>query len=423
MITKLIKEAKKNNIELEVLTNLYDVTSIEVLNGKLKKFDINRDKAYSLKALYNKRKISLKYSDISDIPTIINRIKSFGDIIDNDNVDSLCENDYQAEEKKRVEPDYKQIKVDLINLCKYKEQYKDIVNIYFGLNLSNSSTVIDNENHHLQDSTTMIDLYSSISMSKNGVVKTKYLEYYDKEFNVGKLKKKVEKAIKDLELEFSATSINTAKHRVLLTNNVVNDLLYTMSDMFYSKQIYMKVSLLKDKVGKKVFSDKVTILEEPVNDKFVVNKHFDREGTLTYNKIIVDKGVFKLPLNNLEYAYKCGDKPTGNSGLLNNLHLECGKCSFDELLEKLDNGIIIDSIQGLHAGINHVTGDISLQAEGKLVKDGKVVKALNMILLSTNIIELLNNVIEVGSDLEEFGIASSSPSMLVDNITISGSEE
>ena len=72
------------------------------------------------------------------------------------------------------------------------------------------------------------------------------------------------------------------------------------------------------------------------------------------------------------------------------------------MVSKLNNGVIIDDVEGLHAGINHITGDISLQAKGKMVKDGKIVKSLNMIILSTNINELLNNVIEVGSDLEEF---------------------
>ena len=422
MINKLIKEAKKEDIKLEVLTITKDITDIDVLNGKLKKFDIDKNKTYSLKALYNKRKIILDYNDISDIGSIIDNIKTFGSVIDNDNKDSLCENDFKAENKNIPKFDYKQIKLDMLDLDKYREKYKDIVNIYVGVEIVNAHTDIDNEKHHLEDGYVYIELYASISMSKNGVVKSNDASYYASEFNIDIIRNKVEKAINDLEMAFSATSIDTAKHKVLLTNEVVSNIMSSMSDMFFSKAIKMKVSILKDKVGKKVFSDKITILEEPVNDRFVVNKHFDKEGTLTYNKVIVDKGVFKIPLNNLEYAYKCEQKPTGNSGLINNLHIECGKSTYEELLKKLDNGIIIDRVLGLHAGINSITGDISLQAQGKLIKDSKVVKALNMIILSTNILELLNNVIEVGSDLEEFDMESSSPSLLLDNITISGDE-
>ena len=86
----------------------------------------------------------------------------------------------------------------------------------------------------------------------------------------------------------------------------------------------------------------------------------------------------------------------------------------------LDNGIIINNIEGLHAGINHQTGDISLQSTGFMVENGKIVKALDMIILQTNIIELLTNVIEVGNDLYGINPNSSSVSLLLDNITISG---
>ena len=423
MVNKLIKEAKKNGINLEVLTSIKNIATIEVLNDNLRKFYIDNNKTYTLKAIYNEKKIVLSYKSIKDIDGIITNIKNIGCIIDNDNLDRLCENDYQNNDIRKIEYDYNKIKKDLLSLNSYKEKYPDILNVNSTAQVEISQTLIDNENHHLEDGYSCVEAYACASMSKNGVIKTRDVSYYGLDFDIDVIKKKMDEAIKDLELEFSATSISTNKYTVLLANRVVNSILKTMADMFLEKNIFMNLSLLKGKLGKKVFSDKITILEEPVNSKFIVNKHFDREGTLTYNKEIVKDGVFKLSLNNLEYAYKSNTKPTGNSNQLVNYHIKEGKCSFEELVVKLNNGVIIDDVEGLHAGINHITGDISLQAKGKMVKDGKIVKSLNMIILSTNINELLNNVIEVGSDLEEFDMVSSSPSLLVDNITISGSEE
>ena len=83
-------------------------------------------------------------------------------------------------------------------------------------------------------------------------------------------------------------------------------------------------------------------------------------------------------------------------------------------------GVIINNVEGLHAGINTSTGDISLQSTGYLVKDGKVVKALDMIILQTNIFELLSNVIEVGNDFKEFSTSCAAVSLLLSDITISG---
>ena len=102
------------------------------------------------------------------------------------------------------------------------------------------------------------------------------------------------------------------------------------------------------------------------------------------------------------------------------MYIKPGKKTFDELLLNMHDGIIIDEVYGTHAGINQKTGTISLQAEGFTVKNGKIDKPLNMIILSTDIKELLNNVIEIGNDLKFFDEQMGMPSLLIDNITVAG---
>ena len=77
---------------------------------------------------------------------------------------------------------------------------------------------------------------------------------------------------------------------------------------------------------------------------------------------------------------------------------------------------------GLHSGIDVKSGNISVQAEGLLVEDGKITKGLTMIILSTNIFELFTNVVSVGNDLSKNSPSISAPSLLLNNITIAGKE-
>ena len=121
MVNKLIKEAKKNGINLEVLTSIKNIATIEVLNDNLRKFYIDNNKTYTLKAIYNEKKIVLSYKSIKDIDGIITNIKNIGCIIDNDNLDRLCENDYQNNDIRKIEYDYNKIKKDLLSLNSYKE--------------------------------------------------------------------------------------------------------------------------------------------------------------------------------------------------------------------------------------------------------------------------------------------------------------
>ena len=88
----------------------------------------------------------------------------------------------------------------------------------------------------------------------------------------------------------------------------------------------------------------------------------------------------------------------------------------------MQNGIIIDEAFGFHSGVDTKSGNISLQAEGLVVEDGKIVRALHMIILSTNLFELFNSVIDVGNDMSNTDLEIRCPSILFENITIAGEE-
>ena len=102
-----------------------------------------------------------------------------------------------------------------------------------------------------------------------------------------------------------------------------------------------------------------------------------------------------------------------------NLYLENGKTSFEDLLGKLDNGILITGFSGLHSGLNSISGDFSLATEGFLVENGKITKSLNQITAAGNFFELLKDIECIGNDLK-FNLSSvGSPSILVKNISVS----
>ena len=424
MITNLIELAKKEQIDLEVLNSKENVVSIETLNDQLMKYNIEKINGYKLKALYNNKSIVLRYENLDNPKEIINVIKKHASIIDNDNENRLCSNDYNSEERKVKNIDFNEIKENLISFNKLRDKYNFLTNINSIVECYNIEKSIDNSEHHLDDNYDYIELGINISGKKNNVVKSQFMYMYLKDFDKDNILNEIEKNIVILENKFNAKSIKTDKYKILINNIVVNNILREMTDLFNAKNIFLNLSPFSNKLNKKIFSDKITILEEPVNPKFIVNKHFDLEGTLTYDKEIVKNGKFIKAFNDIGYAIKTKTNPTGNaSSVICNYHIKEGNKSYDDLVKLLDNGIIITEVQGLHAGINHSTGDISLQAEGLLVEHGKIKSPLNMIILSTNIVEMLSNVIEVGNDLKEFGTSSSSVSLLLDNITISGNEE
>lgn len=75
--------------------------------------------------------------------------------------------------------------------------------------------------------------------------------------------------------------------------------------------------------------------------------------------------------------------------------------------------------KGLYAGINQINGNINLQAQGYIVKNSKKILPIKLFTITTNIYELLNNIEEIGNDLYFISVKCSSPSLLLDSISIS----
>ena len=103
-----------------------------------------------------------------------------------------------------------------------------------------------------------------------------------------------------------------------------------------------------------------------------------------------------------------------------NLYIQNGTTSPDEMFGQLGNGVYIDRLNGLGAGLSVASGDFSVGAEGFLIENGKKTKALNQFTVSGNIYQLLQDISAVGNDLDMARSSVASPSLLVANLTVGG---
>ena len=54
------------------------------------------------------------------------------------------------------------------------------------------------------------------------------------------------------------------------------------------------------------------------------------------------------------------------------VYLLPGELSADEVLARMGDGLLVQSVSGLHSGVNPVSGDFSVGAEGLLFQDGEL---------------------------------------------------
>lgn len=230
-----------------------------------------------------------------------------------------------------------------------------------------------------------------------------------------------------------ADSIDSGTYPVILRWEAATTLLHTFSGIFSAESVQKNLSLLKGKLGERIASELVTIVDDPLHLEGLYSTPFDAEGVATSTKTVVEKGVLKTFLHNLKTAKKDGVQSTGNAvknsykGSVSiaptNMFIQPGAKSFEELVEGIDKGLVVIDLQGAHSGANPVSGDFSLGAFGYLVEGGKIIRPVNQITVAGNFFELLQDITGVGSDMH-FGLPGGSqlgsPSLLISKLSVAG---
>jgi len=230
-----------------------------------------------------------------------------------------------------------------------------------------------------------------------------------------------------------ASPVASGMYPAVIRHNVFAELLEAFSPIFSADNVQKGLSGLKGKLGMEIASSGVTLIDDPFHKDGFSGSSFDDEGIPTSRKLIVESGVLRTYLHNIRTAEKDMTESTGNGFRTSyktaigvsptNFYMEPGEHELEELLERADGGILITKVAGIHSGLDTISGDFSVQAQGYLIKKGKKEDPVNGITISGNFYDLLLHVEEIGSDLKftlpgngHFG----SPSVLVGRISISG---
>lgn len=254
---------------------------------------------------------------------------------------------------------------------------------------------------------------------------------YDSSTDISSLvKKSVEKTVG----KFGARNVASGKYSVVISAKQMKALLGVYSSAFSAKQAQNGLSVLAGKEGERIASELITVTDDPMREGNPYITNFDAEGVAAYKKTVVDKGILKTLLYNLETAKKAGVQSTGNaskSGYASPIGtspysfcIEGGDKTLDELFELAENGIYITELKGLHAGADPVTGDFSLESAGFIIENGKLSNAVKNFTLAGNFFEILRSVCAI-SDNVEMGVpggdtAFGAPAFFIEKMSIAG---
>lgn len=216
-----------------------------------------------------------------------------------------------------------------------------------------------------------------------------------------------EKAAQRVLRRLGARKIKTREVPVVFDPETAGSLMRQLSRALSGYSLYKNASFLMGKLGAKIASELVTVVDDGMIPAALGSKPFDGEGLPIRKKTVVDKGLLQSYLLDTYSGRKLGYRSTGNAARSvgeppgvapTNFYLSPGIHTPQEVIASVEEGFYLTELIGF--GVNLITGDYSRGAVGLWIDKGELAYPVEEVTIAGNLKEMLLNIEMVGNDLE-----------------------
>ncbi|HBB05818.1 MAG TPA: hypothetical protein DCZ41_04475 [Firmicutes bacterium] len=437
-ILKFIDYAKEKGISsIQVLTTKGTKQSIKIYHKDVERFLVADSQSLIAMGIYNGRLGGATTEKLDDTAYdfLIEGIKESASISENKDFLDFFKGSEKYKKRSLYSKELDAWKSeDIVRLLKsieqkllaYDKRITDVSSVSFQ-RVDAETDLFNSYGLKLKQKSNYFFIAAGIVAKEGTETKTGYNLYLDcdpKKFDEEKfVKETAEEALK----KFGAVQCESKKYRTAIKAEVFADILEYFIGQLSAEEVQKHSSLVEGKIGEKIASTKVNIFEMPLN-KDIFYSYFDDEGVAKFNKPLIKKGVLQTYLHNRSTAKKMGVETTANGTMsgskmgigYSSIFVKPGRKSFDDMIKGVKEGVYITDIAGLGTGINPRSGDFSCQAEGFMIRDGKLGEPLNLITLSGNLLKMLLDVKEFDSKKELLPSSFTVPDVLIKSMNIGG---
>ena len=400
--------------EEESTTKVY-----KLLNSKLDKINYNHLKGIGIR-IANNNDIVYGYSNKLDDNSINNLVDNLTkNFSDNKKLDNVILNDLKAY-KTNVKINHNELSDDkkkeyLYNIDRIARSYSDkIVQVDASFYEYDGKVIIANSSsNYVEDNRTLTRLIINIVAESNdkqtNSMKTfglsggyELLDTIDIEKEVTSL---AESAVKKL----TAKSCPSGEMPVIIGPGFGAVIFHeACGHSMEATTVALGTSVLAGKLGEKVASDKVTIIDDGTLNNYWGTTNVDDEGNQPQKNVLIENGILKGYLIDELNNRKMNMNITGSgrrenykyapTSRMNNTYLAPSTDKIEDMIKSIDYGIYATNMGG--GSVDPVTGDFNFSVnEAYLIENGKVTDMVLGGSLIGNTLDILKNVEMVSDDL------------------------
>lgn len=248
--------------------------------------------------------------------------------------------------------------------------------------------------------------YTSALMEDQGKQAMYYESDLHRDFSLLNPRRCVETSVKYAADFLKGAPVKSGPYRVFFSPDLLSSFFGIFSSMFSGKALVEGTHPLKDKIGKKIATELLTLTDCPRHPNALYPTLFDDEGFMTQDNPLLINGVLNSLYHNSATAKEANTANTFNAsrGPRSSLSvsgstkvISVGKMSEQELKSRPVFEII--DMQGLHSGANAQSGNFSFAASGYLWDKGEIVQVVRGVTVSGNFYEALEQIEGLGDTL------------------------
>jgi PmbA protein len=223
-----------------------------------------------------------------------------------------------------------------------------------------------------------------------------------------------------------AKKVPSQKCPVIFDPSMAASFIGSISNAVNGDAVFKKASFLAAKLGKKIAPAHVNLIDDGLRPRGLTTSPFDGEGVPNRRNELIKNGVLQSFLYDTFTARKAKTKSTGNASRgykslpsigVNNLMLEPGTKSPEEIIREVPNGFYVTAMLG--QGANTVTGQYSRGANGLWIENGELTKPVQEVTVAGNLTDMLLQMDAIGNDLTFHG-STGAPTIRFTELTVSG---
>lgn len=217
---------------------------------------------------------------------------------------------------------------------------------------------------------------------------------------------------------------------VILDPMVTTQFFGIISGMLSGGAVAKGRALLADRLGDKIGHSNLTLIDDPTHENAFSCATHDAEGMPTRKNVFLENGVLKQFAHTMYSARRLNMKPNGCAkrggvasrpgGGMRAFYAQPTGESVEEIFQRVGEAIYVQHFLGVHSGVNALSGDFSVGAQGVWIRNGHMAESFKEATIASDLVTMLSRTSAIANDTWWLPGSLVGNTILIDEMVMTG---